>query len=35
MSVFKTINQKMLVGGFFFDLAKACDCVRESLNFIS
>jgi hypothetical protein len=29
--VLKSINQKMRVGGFFFDLAKAFDCVNHEI----
>jgi hypothetical protein len=28
-SVFKSINQKMIVGGIFYDLAKAFDCLKD------
>jgi len=31
VSVFKTINQKMHVGGIFFDLAKAFECVNHEM----
>jgi hypothetical protein len=30
-SVFKSINQKMLVGGIFFDLTKAFDYVNHEI----
>jgi len=32
-SVFKSINQKVQVGGIFCDLAKASDCVNHVIFF--